>query len=230
MQNPAPATTAPSAPGGNRIRRLSPTGDLLTAYAPPEHPDQPRTIADFLARPDGSLIVLEAELTTPIANHRAEGRLTLSTVGKDGRAAVLGTRAVAFGRPADHQALLLDRAGTIHTVGSGELTRWPVGGAPAVVARNELFELWTPSCVLFDSRGRLLLPDSRGLLMRLDPATGARVVVAGPGGALLNGATVDTSLRLANYPTLAEDGTLYLVDRGNKQIKQLPMASVEAVP
>jgi hypothetical protein len=217
-------------PGGSQIRRVTPAGVGSIVHQTGGAPADPRTICDFLPLADSSLLLLEAELTSDILNDRAEGRMVLSTLTPDGRKAEWGRRDVLFGRPAEHHALVRAKDGTLYTVGSGELTRWASDGTHSVVATDPLLSLWCPSAVLFDGRGRLLLPDDRARLMRYDPVTGARTQIAGVGGALLNGTTVDSAVRNPTYMALSDDGTLYVVDKGNRQIKKVPMAAVEAVP
>jgi hypothetical protein len=217
-------------PGGSQIRRVTPAGVASIVHQTGNTPTDPRTICDFLPLADGSLLLLEAELTSDIVNDRAGGRIVLSVLTPDGRREERGRRDVLFGRPAEHHALVSAKDGTLYTVGCGELTRWASDGSHSVVARDPLLSLWCPSAVLFDGRGRLLLPDDRARLMRYDPVTGFTTHIAGVGGALLNGATVDSAVRNPTYMALSADGTLYIVDKGNRQIKKVPMAAVDAVP
>jgi len=219
-----------SQPGGHRIRRFEGSGADFVAYDTSGKTGNPRTIADFLSRPNGSLLLLEVEITGALNwSKQADATLTLSNLTTDGKREEIGRRSIVIKEGPWQQSLVLGGDGSIYSFGSEELVKWSENGDPTVMANNAILSHWTPSSSLMDERGRLLMVNHRGRLVRFDPVSNAVRVIAGPDGALLNGNTVDTSIANPAYLNVTPDGTLYMVDRSHRQIKKLSMKAVDAV-
>ena len=64
-------------------------------------------------------------------------------------------------------------------------------------------------------------------IVRTDPATGQRVILAGPGGRTFAGTGVDDGVGEAKAPVFGPDGALYFLDVTNRQIKRIPADQLE---
>jgi hypothetical protein len=110
----------------------------------------------------------------------------------------------------------------------GATWRYAPGSAPVQLGPDGM-----PTQSLGDTEGGRLAVDAQGRavfagarhLYRIDLTTGRFTAFAGPGTAMLAGELPDTGLIALTGVTVTPGGDLLVVDRGARQVKQLPAAS-----
>jgi sugar lactone lactonase YvrE len=175
---------------------------------------QEESISDFLIAPDGALFTVESYSTdTEDAvrlKRRAAGASTATLLKED------TSDAGGFVLCADGaNVLVADNA-------NSKLLRWTAAAGLKDVIADPIFGTIYGSDMVLDKQGRLIVCDTNRVV-RLDLATKATTVLAGKGGKLFTGTTVDTSLDGATFPVVDAAGNLFIVDSGHRQIKKIPV-------
>jgi len=125
------------------------------------------------------------------------------------------------------EALAVLPGGDVLAIGPRQVRRWRGGTALEPVVRLPQpidFDYLRPAATA-DAAGRVYVTTPTHL-HRLDLATGVLTRVAGPGAPLLGGTGVDDGLARPTSPTVAADGSLWLVDWDHKQVKRFPASAL----
>ncbi|MDB5102168.1 MAG: hypothetical protein JWM80_6589 [Cyanobacteria bacterium RYN_339] len=194
------------------LRRLEPNGDLKSVL----DTGSGAAVADYLPQPDGTTLVALADAAgARVVRLAADGQQTVVVT-------VPGLKYNYSGIPLN---LASGADGRVYVLASDTLYQVTAGALAPLHKDDRLLStpdsgMGTVARLAVDATGRLYATID-DMLLRWAPGGSPLEVLAGPGGKLLNGTTADDSLQQPLSPAFGPGGDLYVVDRGNKQVKRL---------
>jgi hypothetical protein len=193
--------------GGLTIRRIAPDGTISTVRSIPTD----RRIYDFAVSMDGKTLYLTGATlgeVNGVANKPNSGYVErVATAGGEATPIYTGVQ----GEPVVLHVIALDATDRLHVMGSGMLRRWADGVFTEVKSDPSLTASlsWAGLArATFDAQGRFyyFTGAKAAQLNRLDLGTGAVTAVAGTGGKLLVGESVDESIQNGMSPVFNAAG------------------------
>jgi hypothetical protein len=193
------------------LRRLEPNGDLRSVF----DAGSGASIVDYVPLTDGTTLLAIADGTgARLVRLAADGTQT-PVVTVPGLKYTYGGVPLNVAVGAGGQVYVLAKD-TLYKVENGALTKL-VQDARLLADDSDVGGMGTVARLAVDGGGKLYATVGDNLFR-----WGTSLeVLAGPGGKLLSGSTVDDSLQGPLSPAFGANGDLYVVDTGNKQVKRL---------